>query len=140
MKGRPDLPAFDLLMIDSATVLDTKQIPGGKPIVLIYFSPDCDHCQKLTSSILSDMQDMKDIRFYFITVDPFARLKVFNKYYKIYKYPNIVLGRDYNFFYPKFINTFNTPHIALYDGDKKLRVVFVGGTDAHRLVNEIDNL
>ena len=127
-------------MIDSLTVLDTKEIPKGKPLVLVYFSPDCDHCQKLTASILNHMKALKDVRFYFITCDPFDRLRVFDRYYKIDKYPNIVLGRDYAFFYPNYINTFNTPYVEVYDKHKQLRIVFGKGTDATHLIQEINQL
>src|SRR5579859_4295090 len=82
-------PSFDILLTDSVTRLNTATIKEGDPIVLLYFSPDCEHCQKETESILRHMPAMKEVRFYFVTNDPFDRLKVFQGYYKLDRYPNI---------------------------------------------------
>jgi len=129
-----DVPPFDLLLPDSTTVFNTSQIPRGKPVVLIYFSPDCEHCQQQTQDILNKIDSLNEVNFYFITNDPFDRLKIFNKYYKLYKYKNIMLGRDINFSFIKYFKPTGTPYLIVYNQRKVLRAVFGQETKATRLI------
>src|SRR5690606_28664523 len=44
------LPMIDLTLIDGDRYTN-RDVKSG-PLVLIYFSPDCDHCQQFISSLL----------------------------------------------------------------------------------------
>ena len=37
------MPSFKLLLEDSITYVDTKNIPIGKPVVLFYYGPHCPY-------------------------------------------------------------------------------------------------
>jgi thiol-disulfide isomerase/thioredoxin len=134
------LPSFDILLIDSVTHLNTSAIKRGSPIILVYFSPDCVHCQEETESLLKNMDSLKNVRFYFVTNDPFERLQVFNGFYKIYKYPNIILGRDYNFFLLKYLKPAIPPFTVIYDGSKRVRVLLKGEAKASEIIKFVDKL
>src|SRR5437868_5566537 len=60
----PIMPAFEILMLDSAMVINTFNIPKGKSTVLMYFSPDCNHCEMVTDSILAHITLFKDTRIF----------------------------------------------------------------------------
>jgi thiol-disulfide isomerase/thioredoxin len=133
-KGGEPLPAFDLLLVDSVTKLNTSDIPGGKPIALLYFSPNCEHCQKETRGIIKYMDSLRQVRFYFITNDPFDSLKLFNDVYRLYRYPNITLGRDFKYFFPKYFKDVSPPYMAIYDEDKRLRAIFKGERETSQII------
>jgi thiol-disulfide isomerase/thioredoxin len=140
IRSGPEMPSFNMLLIDSSTVLNTKDIPSGKPTILVYYSPDCDHCQKETADILKKMDSMKQVQFYFITTDPFDRMKVFRQYYKIDNYSNIILGRDYESFFPRYYQVLAPPYSNIYDKNKRLVGTFAGeatATDFITLLKEI---
>jgi thiol-disulfide isomerase/thioredoxin len=139
-KNNPELPSFNFLMIDSSTIYNTSQIPKGKPFVLVYFSPDCDACQEETEDLLKSMNVLKNTSFYFLTDDPFSRLLIFNKYYKIYNYSNIILGNDYEHSFQKHFRPGGTPYVVLYNGKKRLRAVYSGGVEAEKLVEMLRSL
>ncbi|EHQ27025.1 TlpA family protein disulfide reductase [Mucilaginibacter paludis] len=141
-KGDPkaSLPEFSLLLPDSTTILNTKDIPDGKPIAIIHFNADCENCQKETEQILSHMDSLKQVQFYFLTTERFERLKVFNQHYKLKNYPNITAGQDFNSFYPAHIQNWSTPLMALYDGDKKLRIVYKGAPPMSDLIKKVAEL
>ena len=40
------LPSFKMTLSDNQ-IFNSSELPKGKPLVLIYFDPDCDHCQTL---------------------------------------------------------------------------------------------
>jgi len=139
-KKKPEFPSFNFLMKDSSTVFNTKNIPDDKPFVMIYFSPDCKECQKETRNILDHMQSLKDVNFYFLTNDSFDRLKVFDDYYKIYNYKNIVLGWDDQFGYIKYFHPTGTPYSILFDTNKRAQAVFVGEMQPNQLLKKINSL
>jgi Redoxin. len=137
---RPAMPGFDVLLKDSSTVLNTRQIPKGKPILLFYFSPDCEHCQTETTDLLLNIDSLKNVRMYFFTSDDFSRLKVYDKHYKIYNHPNIVLGRDYRNALANHFNILSPPFSALYNKNKKLVAVFAGETKVSDLMVHLKSL
>ena len=49
------IPPFKMTLSDDR-IFSASELPKGKPVVLIYFDPDCDHCQKL-------MKELFDINF-----------------------------------------------------------------------------
>jgi len=56
------IPSFDFLLSDSITRVNTATIPEGTPIALLYFSPDCEHCQHETETIIHHMDSLKQVR------------------------------------------------------------------------------
>jgi thiol-disulfide isomerase/thioredoxin len=73
-EGKP-LPNFSLLLTDSITWLNTRNIPAGKPVALLYYSPFCPYCKTLTQEIIEEMDELKNIQFYFISSFPMPTLK-----------------------------------------------------------------
>ena len=134
------MPDFELLLPDSTTILNTRNIPKDKISILIHFESDCLECQAQTSDILKNMDSLKSIQFYFLTTERFQRLSVFNKHYKIVNYPNIIAGQDFEKFFPKFIQIPSTPLLAVYDKNKKLRMVFNGRINAQELISALKKI
>ncbi|MDF2190531.1 thioredoxin-like domain-containing protein [Paraflavitalea sp. CAU 1676] len=137
---RPTIAEFEVLQIDSATKFNTRDIPGGKPVALVYFSPDCDHCQSETADWIRNMDSLKNVNFYFITHDPLERLRVFREYYKTDNYPNFHLGWDYQYSFLKLYKPTATPYFVLYDKKKKLKVVHGGEVSASMLLSFLKDI
>ena len=134
-KNINDFPSFNILLPDSLTIVNTCKAWKEKPTVLVYFSPDCEHCQKETASILHNMDSLKNVQFFFITNDPLNRLIVFNWYYKIYRYSNITLGRDYSFFFPGHYKDVSPPYTMIFDQYKHLAAVYKGESEARDIIH-----
>lgn len=134
------LPDFDLLLVDSTTRLNTASIKEGQPIAILYFSPDCEHCQAETEGLLKHMSTMKDTRFYFVTIDPFERMQAFSGYYKLASYPNITVGKDEQFFFLRHFKDAVPPSVFLYDRQKRQCRAFLGQTSVDTLVKTISQL
>ncbi|MHA4811792.1 TlpA family protein disulfide reductase [Flavitalea flava] len=140
IKGGEILPSFNLLLVDSVTKFNTTSIPEGKPFAILYFSPDCEHCQEVTEGILKKIDSLKNVHFYFITNDPFDRLQVYNKMYKLYLFPNITLARDYNFFILRNFKEATIPYLVIYDKNKRIRATFSGGASGSQIIDYIKQL
>ena len=137
---KSEIPSFNILLIDSTSIFNTKDIPIGKASILIFFSPDCEHCQQETSDILRKMDSLKSVQFYFVSIDAMDRMRVFNEYYKINKYPNITIGRDYTYFFPGYFKDVSPPYSVVYDKYKRMRAVFKGASTATQLIALINNM
>ncbi|MCW3121439.1 MAG: redoxin protein, partial [Flavipsychrobacter sp.] len=124
----PTLPAFNIRMMDSVTIFNTYNIPKGKKTLIVFFSPDCKHCQRQVKELTTGMDSISDIQLYMITpVHSMTELKEFYDKYHLGKYKNIQLvGRDYEFFFGGFYGTKVVPDMVLYDEQKKLIKLFEG--------------
>jgi thioredoxin-related protein len=120
------LPAFSLLLPDSATWFNTGNIPVGKPSVLFQFSPHCPYCTKQMKDIIRKMDQLKDINFYLITLFPFKDMKAWHEEFQLAKYPNIIIGQDTAGFAAEYFEAAVVPHIAIYDRSKKFSKSFAG--------------
>ncbi len=54
--SKKKLPDFKLLLLDSVATLSTGEIPSGNPVVLLFISPNCEHCQKETEKLLTKIR------------------------------------------------------------------------------------
>lgn len=127
------LPSFDLLLTDSATHLNTADIPTGEPVIVIGFSPWCRHCQAETRDIVKNIRKLKNTRIYYVTAYPFGQMKLFYKAFKLDQYPNIVMGRDAKDYFLPYFKANGVPYTAVFDSRKRLKQVFGGETKADTL-------
>lgn len=130
----PTIPPFHLLKLDSATYLTKEDIKKHRRTIVMFFSPDCDHCKHQTESILADFNDFKDVEIVMATYQPFSEMKEFYAHYHLADHPNIKIGRDEKFFLAPFYKIRNLPYLALYDKKGNLITTFEGTQKAETLV------
>ena len=114
------IPSFNLLLMDSATVINTNQIQKGAPVVLMYFSPDCEHCQIEIQSLVKNAHLLGDTKIYLFTPAPFDELKAFYKTNNLGQYRNFVVGKDYEYAFYKHFKAESFPYTVVYDSQRKL--------------------
>jgi len=119
-RKNPELPAFNIQLLDSVTTVSTYNIPNGRPVVIMTFMPDCEHCQKLTEKLLEGMDTLKNILFYMQSPMELVDIRRFANKFHISDYKNIVIGRDKDGFCPQFYMIKFVPFLALYDKHKRL--------------------
>lgn len=122
----PTIPPFHLLKLDSSTYLTKDDVKKNRKTIMMYFSPDCEHCKHEIESFLASWSKFRDIEIVMATYQPFGEMKEFNAHYKIYEHPNIHIGRDEKFFLPPFYKIRNLPYLALYDKKGNLITTFEG--------------
>jgi len=128
-------PSFKLRLLDSVTEIKSDTIGVGKTVLAIYFSPDCEHCQKETKDILFNIRSLRNVQILFITNDPVSRIRVFNSYYRIFDFSNIILGQDYTFAFANYFKMPTPPLLAIFDKARSLRAVFSGETEAKHMID-----
>jgi thioredoxin-related protein len=127
------LPAFSLLFPDSTTLLNTRNINTGKPMIFFYFSPYCPYCKAQTKEIVDNMNDLKDIQFYFVTNFRPTALRDFNKHYQLEKFQNVFTGIDNTQFLSNYFEIKGVPYLAFYDRNKKLIKTYMGNIKSSQL-------
>lgn len=130
LEGKP-LPAFNVLLMDSTTLLKIGDIRPGKPTVIFLFNPYCPYCKAQTEELVKNIKDLSGVRFYLISSYPFAQVKNFFSHYGLEKFPSVIVGQDYSGFSEVYYKAAAVPYIAIYDKDKRLKEVFVGRVDPY---------
>ena len=109
------VPPFKMTLSNNK-IFNAAELPKGKPLVLIYFDPDCDHCKKLMTGLFKNINSFKKTEIVLITFKPVADLISFEKIYSTNKHPNIKVGTEGRAFYLKnYYNLVKMPFTVLYD-------------------------
>jgi peroxiredoxin len=131
--GIMSLPAVNLLLADSQTIINTAVAVKNKPLVLFYFDPACSHCQDETRDILAKKEILKEVSFYFISLDSMSRIREFIDYYKLKDFPEITVAKDYEY---KALTKFQIkaiPTNLVYNANHELIKIVVGDVKVNEL-------
>ena len=135
--AKPYVPDFYILGTDSSTIFNKATIKKGKPVMIILFSPDCDHCQKQTASITKNIKAFDGVEIVMATYQPVFKAKAFAAQYKLNTYPNFYVGRDVMYFFGPYYQLKSAPFIAIYNKDQKLIKAFDGGAPVEKLLETL---
>lgn len=136
-KRFPKLPPFTLLGVDSQS-FTREDLQKHKKTLIMYFSPECDHCKHQTEDMLKDIDKLKEIQIVMTTYDPFEEMATFYRSYNLAKYPNIKVGRDTKYFFGPFYQFHRLPYQALYDEKGKLITTFAGNIEIDKMAKAFD--
>lgn len=114
-KRFPTVPPLKLLLVDSTTQFTEKELKKNRPVFIILFSPDCEHCKKGTEELIDNIDKFKNIQIVMTTILPFDKMKEFYTTYKLDRFKNITVGRDQFYLLPTFYRIKNMPFFAFYD-------------------------
>ena len=122
----PYIPPFKIIQPNNS-VYTKDSLPKKRPVVIMYFSPDCGHCQIQIQDILDSMQYFEKVQFVLVAYKKLDELKAFEEKYKLANYSNIRIGRDAKYFVPSFYQVKITPFIAVYNKKGEFLKAFTHG-------------
>jgi thioredoxin-related protein len=131
-KRFPTVPPINILQVDSTPL--TKENLKHQATLIMYFSPDCDHCKHQWADMRKRMDQLKKYQIVMITHQPFEQMKDFYRDQKIADYPNVKMGQDGKFMLPPFYRIQSLPYQALYDKSWKLITTFEGNVAVDKLL------
>jgi thiol-disulfide isomerase/thioredoxin len=132
----PYIPPFKIQLVDSSWYSKTN-LAAKRPTLILYFSPDCGHCQLETEELLSRSKQLKNLQVVMITSRPYEDMANFAEHYKIDRFPFIKIGWDPQRFVTNFYSVKFTPFSALYDKKGKLVKVYEGGIDWDEFISKL---
>ena len=133
IKGWPPLVLTQL----NKQELTSKDLKNQATIIM-YFSPDCDHCKQQTTEMINRIKDLSKYQIILATYQPEEQMAGFQTYYQLQKYPNIRMGRDTKFLLPPFYKIKNLPYLALYNKKGDLIKTFDGNVKVDTLLKSFN--
>lgn len=112
----PAIPPYKILTSDSVNITPAN-LKKDKATMIIYFAPDCSHCQHLMYELKPHMKELKNVQVVMITfVQQIKAIQVFARDFDLKKYPNWTVGTEgYTYKVQQYYHVASTPYIAIYD-------------------------
>lgn len=121
-KGLPDFIMTTL----QGEALQTKSLQGRN--ILIFYNPDCDHCQRQAQSIRKQMSAFIDWTIYFIAASGDTQARTFAITYDLHEQKNVVFATAGITEVDRAMGSIGTPSIFIYSDEGKLVKQFDGET------------
>jgi thiol-disulfide isomerase/thioredoxin len=137
-KRFPTVPPLKLLLTDSTTWFTKDDVPKKKQVLVMLFSPECDHCKHETEEIIKNMKGFEKIEIVMATSFPFSKMKEFYFNYNLKQYNNIVVGNDVSYLLPVFYNVRNLPFLAFYNKKGELIDTYEGTLPIEKVLEKFD--
>ncbi len=132
-KRYPVLPGLQLLTLDSTT-FSKENISKKKQVLLMLFSPDCDHCQHEAEQIVANKEALKNTQIVMASTFPLYRLKEFAEKYGLNQMDNVAVTKDPYYLLVSFYAIRNFPFLALYNKNGGLIETFDGSVGIDKIV------
>lgn len=115
-----------------------QQLKKNKPVVLVYFSPSCEHCKNFTKELLKHEKQLASKQIVMVTYVPIAEVKPFVSDFNLKKYSNITAGTEgYSFIVRNYYDVTRFPFVALYDKQTQLIKILPYSDDNAATVSKI---
>ena len=137
-KRFPTVPPLEILLGDSTTIYKKEDLPK-KPLLIVFFSPDCDHCQHEAKEIVAHKKEFSKVQIVMVTTYPIYKMNAFAEEYGLVKMKNVVMGRDVHYFFPSFFNIRNFPYLAMYDKQGNFLSKTEGTTNIQNIISVFKN-
>jgi len=140
VKKSAGIPPFKMLQTNGH-YFTAADLDKTKPVVLIYFAPDCPHCQTLMSGIFKNITAFKNTQLVLVTFKPLSELQLFERQFNTASYPNIKTGTEgTTFFLRYYYNIDQTPFTAVFNKGTLVRSFTNINTPASEIVNYVKGL
>lgn len=114
------------------------EFDNRKPTVIIYFHPECEHCQYEASEIGKNAQQFEKANMIMITPDDsIKRLEEFASNYHLWEVDNLAILIDRKREFKKRFGSAVSPSVFIYDADRKLLKMYKGEVKIEAIINLI---
>ncbi len=131
---KPKLPHFELRGLDNK-VISTKQLAAGKPVVLVFFQPGCEHCQREATEIARLQDSFAHTSLLMVSWASLPQIGEFAKEYglresvRMYQIQPGTLAQTFG--------TIQLPSVYVYDADRNLIQQFSGETKVEAILGYV---
>ena len=107
------IPTLSFLNTDKELVKNSN-IPVGKPLVLIYFRSDCDHCLH-TAQTLKQQAKNYPATIWMVSAETIETLRTFEDMTGLYDVENLTVLQDYHQKMHTWFNFTKLPFVVIFD-------------------------
>jgi hypothetical protein len=105
--------------------------------IFVFFSADCDHCQREAAEIHDHLEAFSNYSLYFISADSSDDQQRFAKDYKLAGQKNIFFGRTEPIFIYQTVGSIPTPSVYIYNEERRLVKKFNGETPIAEIIRAL---
>lgn len=99
----------------------SQQLKKDQPVILVYFSPTCDHCKAFAQALLQRKKALQAKQIVMISYEHIRDVQQFDNLYHLSAQPNIRIGSEgYTFVVQRYYQIQHFPFVAEYDKTGKL--------------------
>lgn len=114
------------------------EFDSRKPTVIIYFHPECEHCQYEASEIGKQAEQFEKANMIMITPDDSTKqVEAFAAKYHLWEVDNLTVLLDRNHQFLKSFGTTVFPSVFIYGADKKLLKMYKGETKMEAIISNL---
>jgi hypothetical protein len=137
-KGK--LPPFKMMQ-SNGKIFSAHDLPLGKPILIVYFSPDCDHCEKMLKAFFKQSSGFQKASVAFVTYLTVDKVSKFEKDHQLKKFSNMYAGTEgAPFFVRNYYKIVDMPFAALYTKNGDLVTSYERDVDVKALIEKLKSL
>lgn len=119
-KDQSGIPPFKIRLVDGKGYT-YKDLKKGLPTLLIYFQPDCVHCQQFAAALEKRLPLISDRQIVLISFAHIKEVSVFDRQYHLSSHPDVKIGSEgYTFLVQKYYQIEHFPFVACFDKEGKL--------------------
>lgn len=134
------LPPFQMVQ-SNGHVFRASDLPFGKPILIVYFSPECEDCHNFLKELLNHTNELGRTSIVMISFLSVEAISQTINSYKLNEYPNIYVGTEgTSFFVRNYYRIEHIPFLALHNKNGDLVKTYRQDIDINTLLNNIKNL
>ncbi len=120
------LPAFKANIVPDSTDFSNKDLNRKNPVIIMFFSPDCEHCQRETKELLAFKNELKAVQIVMLSPSSYHALHQFYDEYGLSSMPNIKMAQDINYSLGSLYQIRTFPTMYVYSNTGKLLKAFAG--------------
>jgi hypothetical protein len=108
------LPPFRMMQAGNR-IFKAEDLPIGKPVIIVYFSTDCEECSTFVKGMLDRMNDFRSVSIAMVTFQSVESVSKYIVKNGLNNYPNLYVGTEGNVFYLRnYYKIMTFPFVALY--------------------------
>jgi len=138
--SQSSLPPFKMYL-SNKSIFNATTLPKNKPVIVIYFDPECDHCHKLMNDVFKKINSFKKAEIVMVTFKPVYHVASFEKKYKTHTFSNINVGTEGTSYQLRnYYKLTNLPFTALYDKDQQFNYSYGQDISVDELIKRLQSL
>ncbi len=130
-----ELPSFSFFNLNEE--LFTYQNIEKEETLLIYFHPDCEHCQYEAKQIVLNKEKFKETQIIMISPASLLAINQFNKTYELNKIKNLEVLWDKERKFENYFGVATFPTILIYDDENQLQKKHKGEVKIEAILKEL---
>ena len=131
------IPTIRVNAVPDSAVFTNANIKKQRPFILMFFNPDCDHCQKEIKELMAYKQELQGVQILMVSSASHTDIKDFYNDYKLSSMFNVSLGQDAGLKLTSLYRVRTYPSMFVYDVNGNLAKAFVGNIGIPAILDAI---